>query len=133
VLVVLSAQAAGEPIQLGPDEVVQVQPVWAAHAADVACEVHGYTVPEQVPAPVGQVQPGSAAQVVALVLPLHARGVPVHVPAVGVSTRQPGTDGQVDVDSEAHAAWVGEPAQCGPIENVTVGSGNRVRADLQQI
>lgn len=28
---------------------------------------------------------------------------------------------------------MGVPAQCGPIEKVTVASGTRVRADLQQI
>lgn len=123
VLLVLSAQAAGEPMQLAPVDAVHAQPGWTAHELDVVCEVHGYTVPEQVPAAVGQLQPGSAAQAVALVFRLQARGVPVHVPPAGVSTRQPGTDGQVDVDTEAHDARVGVPAQCGPIENVTVGSG----------
>jgi hypothetical protein len=51
---------------------------------------------------VGQAHPGSAAQVVAVVFEAQDLGVPVHVPSVGVFIRQPGTDGQVDVDRAAH-------------------------------
>jgi hypothetical protein len=89
-------------------------------------------VPVHTP-PVGHTHPGSAAQVVAVVFRLQALGAPVQVPAVGVLTRQPGTPGHSDVDKAAHDEWVGVPAQWGPIEKVTVASGTRLRADLQQI
>ncbi len=59
-------------------------------------------MPEHTPEPVGQTQPGSAVHVLAVVFRLHARGVPEHVPALGVLTRQPGVDGQVEVDRDAH-------------------------------
>ena len=59
-------------------------------------------MPEHRPVPVGQAQPGSAAHVVEVVFEPQDLGVPAHVPAVGVFTRQPGTDGQVDVDRGAH-------------------------------
>lgn len=133
VRLVLSLQAAGVPTQLGPADAAHVQPLCSVHEADVVCDVHGATTPEHRPEPVGQVQPGSAAQAVAVVFELQDLGVPEHVPAAGVLTRQPGTAGQVDVDRDAHDAWVGVPAQCGPIEKVTVAVGTRVRADLQQI
>jgi hypothetical protein len=55
-----------------------------------------------MPKPVGQAHPGSAAQVVAVVFVLHDQGVPAQVPRGGVFIRQPGTDGQVDVDKDAH-------------------------------
>jgi hypothetical protein len=82
---------------------------------------------------VGQVQPGWAAQVVEERLALQALGLPVHVPTVGVLVRQPVTVEQAEVDNEAQDVYDGVPAQWGPTEKVTVASGSRVRADLQQI
>lgn len=81
----------------------------------------------------GHVQPGSAAQVDAVAFVPHPRGVPEHAPALGVLSLQPGTVVHVEFDSDAHDVVRGTPAQCGPTENVSVASGNRVRADLQQI
>ena len=77
----------------------------------VVCDVQGYTVPAHVPGPAGQVQPGSVAQVVEVEFKLQDLGVPAQVPPVGVFTRQPGTEGHVAIDKDAHDTYVGVPAQ----------------------
>lgn len=130
---VFSLQATGVPVQLGPVDAAQAQPLCKAQEVVVVCEVHGATEPEHAPVLVGQVQPGSAAQAVAVGFALQALGVPVHRPALGVLTRHPGTEAQIDVDKDAHEEDMGVPAQRGPIEKVTVVPEARVRADLQQI
>jgi hypothetical protein len=101
-MLVLSLHAAGVPRQLGPAAPVQVQADCAAQVLDVVWALHGDTVPEQVPGPVGQVQPGWAVQLVEERLALQALGFPVHVPAVGVLTRQPGTVEHAAVDNAPH-------------------------------
>jgi hypothetical protein len=80
-----------------------------------------------------QVQPDKPSQVSCVAFEVHATDVPLQEPIVVASHVQPGVAGHETALRVEQLVIDGVPTQRGPVLNVNVEAGARIRADLQQI
>jgi len=106
-------------------------------ASQLSCErwlVHGIAVPAHEPGVVAfHAHPDRDSHVTCETFVVHATDVPLHEPIVVASQVQPGITGQEVALRVAQVAAAGVPMQRGPVVNVRVDLGARMRAELQQI